>query len=229
MVSRPGRRSPTRPAPRGPHDTQRPRSPWCPPARRWRFGRCHVRRPAPERRSPMTRRTTIEQLLDAPRAPLTCGSAARSSAHRPGSRRVQWSIEPVAPPDMVAARLAFPEPLLTPEALSGVIGRRAASSARAGCEPKGAAARSDFRARRSHRASDLHRHCARQPAVPAISRGCSSSSSSGSTGGLVSGRYASRVPAADGAADSIRAAAGRSDWRREAPALTVCGAGQPRW
>ncbi|HET6239370.1 MAG TPA: DNA polymerase Y family protein [Acetobacteraceae bacterium] len=66
----------------------------------------------------------IGQLLDAPRAPLTLrfgGEVFRRIDQALG--RVSESIEPAAPPDMVAARLAFPEPLLTPEALSGVIAR----------------------------------------------------------------------------------------------------------
>ena len=66
----------------------------------------------------------IEQLLDAPRAPLTL-RFGREVIRRIDQAlgRVSESIEPVAPPDLVAARLAFPEPLLTPEALSGVIAR----------------------------------------------------------------------------------------------------------
>jgi protein ImuB len=66
----------------------------------------------------------IDQLLDAPRAPLTL-RFGREVLRRIDQAlgRVSEPIEPIAPPDMVAARLAFPEPLLTPEALSGVIAR----------------------------------------------------------------------------------------------------------
>ena len=66
----------------------------------------------------------IDQLLDAPRAPLTL-RFGREVIRRidQGLGRVSEPIEPIAPPDMVAARLAFPEPLLTSEALSGVIAR----------------------------------------------------------------------------------------------------------
>ena len=66
----------------------------------------------------------IDQLLDAPRAPLTL-RFGREVIRRIDQAlgRVSESIEPVAPPDMVAARLVFPEPLLTPEALSGMIAR----------------------------------------------------------------------------------------------------------
>jgi protein ImuB len=68
----------------------------------------------------------IDQLLDAPRAPLTL-RFGREIIRRIDQAlgRVSEPIEPIAPPDMVAARLAFPEPLLTPEALSGVIARLA--------------------------------------------------------------------------------------------------------
>jgi protein ImuB len=68
----------------------------------------------------------IGQLLDAPRAPLALRfgpTAIRRLDQALG--RVREPIEPIAPPDMVAARLAFPEPLLTPEALSAVIDRLA--------------------------------------------------------------------------------------------------------
>ena len=66
----------------------------------------------------------IEQLLDAPRAPLSL-RFGRGVIRRIDQAlgRVSESIDPVASPDLVAARLAFPEPLLTPEALSGVIAR----------------------------------------------------------------------------------------------------------
>jgi len=37
--------------------------------------------------------------------------------------RVFEPIEPVSPPETVGSRLAFPEPLLLPEALVGIIGR----------------------------------------------------------------------------------------------------------
>jgi protein ImuB len=66
----------------------------------------------------------IDQLLDAPRAPLTL-RFGREVLRRIDQAlgRLSEPIEPIAPPDMVAARLAFPEPVLTPEALSGVIAR----------------------------------------------------------------------------------------------------------
>ena len=68
----------------------------------------------------------IGQLLDAPRAPFALrfgGEVIRRLDQALG--RVREPIEPMAPPDPVDARLAFPEPLLTPEALSGVIARLA--------------------------------------------------------------------------------------------------------
>ena len=68
----------------------------------------------------------IGQLLDAPRAPLALrfgGVAIRRLDQALG--RVREPIAPIAPPGMVAARLAFPEPLLTAEALSAVIARLA--------------------------------------------------------------------------------------------------------
>jgi protein ImuB len=66
----------------------------------------------------------IDQLLDAPRAPLTL-RFGRKVIRRIDQAlgRVSEPLEPIAPPDMVAARLAFPEPLLTREALSGGIAR----------------------------------------------------------------------------------------------------------
>ena len=83
----------------------------------------------------------IGQLLDAPRAPL---------ALRFGQRVIQRidqalgnvgePIEPIAPPNPVAARLTFPEPLLTPEALSHVIARLTACVC-AELERRGAGAR----------------------------------------------------------------------------------------
>src|SRR5271166_5553951 len=57
----------------------------------------------------------IDQLLDAPRAPLTLRFG----------REVIRRIDQVSPPHVIASRLSFPEPLLTPEALSGVIARLA--------------------------------------------------------------------------------------------------------
>ena len=66
----------------------------------------------------------IDQLLAAPRAPLTLRfgpELVRRLDQALG--RLPEPIEPISPPDMVSARLAFPEPLLTPEALSGVIAR----------------------------------------------------------------------------------------------------------
>jgi protein ImuB len=68
----------------------------------------------------------IGQLLDAPRAPFALrfgGEVIRRLDQALG--RVSEPIEPVAPPDPVGVRLAFAEPLLTPEGLSGVIARLA--------------------------------------------------------------------------------------------------------
>ena len=69
----------------------------------------------------------IAQLLDAPRAPLALrfGPAVIRRLDQ-ALGRASEPIEPIAPPGMVTARLAFPEPLLTPEALSAVIARLAA-------------------------------------------------------------------------------------------------------
>ncbi|HKM62207.1 MAG TPA: DNA polymerase Y family protein [Acidisphaera sp.] len=68
----------------------------------------------------------IDQLLDAPRAPLTL-RFGREVFRRIDQAvgRLREPIDPVSPPHMIAARLSFPEPLLTPEALSGVIARLA--------------------------------------------------------------------------------------------------------
>jgi len=70
----------------------------------------------------------IGQILDAPRAPLTrrFGPALVRRLDQ-ALGRVFEPIEPRLPPDLVGSRLAFPEPLLTPEALSGVIARLAAA------------------------------------------------------------------------------------------------------
>jgi protein ImuB len=68
----------------------------------------------------------IDQLLAAPRAPLTLRfgpEVVRRLDQALG--RLGESIDPVSPPHTVSARMAFPEPLLTPEALSGVIARLA--------------------------------------------------------------------------------------------------------
>jgi protein ImuB len=68
----------------------------------------------------------IGQLLDAPRAPFAL-RFGREVIRRLDQAlgRVSEPIEPLAPPHTVGARLTFPEPLLTPEALSGVIARLA--------------------------------------------------------------------------------------------------------
>jgi protein ImuB len=68
----------------------------------------------------------IDQLLDAPRAPLTL-RFGREVFRRIDQAvgRLRESIDPVSPRHVIAARLSFPEPLLTPEALSGVIARLA--------------------------------------------------------------------------------------------------------
>jgi protein ImuB len=65
----------------------------------------------------------LDQLLTAPRAPLTL-RFGREVIRRLDQAlgRLREPIDPVSPPHMIAARLSFPEPLLTPEALSGVIG-----------------------------------------------------------------------------------------------------------
>src|SRR5271166_573675 len=68
----------------------------------------------------------IDQLLDTPRAPLTL-RFGREVFRRIDQAvgRLREPIDPVSPPHMIAARLSFPEPLLTPEALSGLIARLA--------------------------------------------------------------------------------------------------------
>ena len=157
----------------------------------------------------------IEQLLDAPRAPLTL-RFGREVIRRIDQAlgRVSESIEPVAPPDLVAARLAFPEPLLTPEALSGVIARLS-SLVCAELERRAEGARRlDLTFERvdrtrqaicigTARASRRPDHLARllDEQLERIDPGA---------------WYRGDAPrcAADGAAD-IRAAASRSDWRRE--------------
>jgi len=66
----------------------------------------------------------VGQLLDAPRAPLALRFGQlviRRIDQALGN--VSEPIEPIAPPNLVSSRLAFPEPLLTPEALSHVITR----------------------------------------------------------------------------------------------------------
>ncbi len=68
----------------------------------------------------------VEQLLASPRAPLTRQfgpGLVRRLDQTLG--RLPEPIDPVSPPRMVTARLSFPKPLLTPEALSGVIGHLA--------------------------------------------------------------------------------------------------------
>ncbi len=64
----------------------------------------------------------IEQLLTTPRAPLTrrFGPDVLMRLDQ-AMGRIHEPIEPVAPPAAVAARLEFPEPLLTAEAFTGVI------------------------------------------------------------------------------------------------------------
>lgn len=66
----------------------------------------------------------IGQLLDAPRAPFAL-RFGREVIRRLDQAlgRISEPIEPAAPPNPVGARLAFPEPLLTPEALSSKIAR----------------------------------------------------------------------------------------------------------
>jgi protein ImuB len=66
--------------------------------------------------------TRIGQLLDAPRAPFAL-RFGRQVIRRLDQAlgRIGEPIEPVMPADPVRARLAFPEPLLTPEALSAGI------------------------------------------------------------------------------------------------------------
>jgi len=66
----------------------------------------------------------IDQLLDAARAPFAVRFGQQVIWRIDQALgRLSEPIEPIAPPDQVAAGLTFPEPLLTPEALSGVIAR----------------------------------------------------------------------------------------------------------
>ena len=66
----------------------------------------------------------VGQLLDAPRAPLALRFGQQLTRRIDQALgRVSEPIEPIVPPDLVAVRLAFPEPLLTPEAFSDVIAR----------------------------------------------------------------------------------------------------------
>jgi protein ImuB len=68
----------------------------------------------------------IAQLMTAHRAPIALrfGSAVHRRLDQ-ALGRVFEPIEPVVPPETVSCRLAFPEPLLTPESLASVIGRLA--------------------------------------------------------------------------------------------------------
>jgi protein ImuB len=66
----------------------------------------------------------IEQLMTAHRAPIALRFGA--AVHRRLDQalgRVFEPIEPVMPPETVSCRMAFPEPLLTPESLASVIGK----------------------------------------------------------------------------------------------------------
>ena len=66
----------------------------------------------------------VGQLLDAPRAPLALRFGQQLIRRIDQALgRVSEPIEPIVPPDLIAVRLAFPEPLLTPEAFSDVIAR----------------------------------------------------------------------------------------------------------
>jgi protein ImuB len=68
----------------------------------------------------------IAQLMTAHRAPIALrfgGAVHRRLDQTLG--RVFEPIEPVVPPETVSCRLAFPEPLLTPESLASIIGRLA--------------------------------------------------------------------------------------------------------
>ena len=125
----------------------------------------------------------IEQLMTRPGRRSPCGLAAPCIRRLDQALgRVFEPIEPVVPPETVAARLAFPEPLLTPEALSGVIARLSGLVC-AELERRGQGARRldlTFERVDRTRQSDLHRHGAAQPPSPPISPGCSTSSSSGS-------------------------------------------------
>jgi protein ImuB len=68
----------------------------------------------------------IEQLMTAHRAPIALrfGMAVHRRLDQ-ALGRVFEPIEPVVPPETVSCRLAFPEPLLTPESLASVIARLA--------------------------------------------------------------------------------------------------------
>jgi protein ImuB len=83
----------------------------------------------------------VGQLLDAPRAPfaLRFGQLVIRRIDQ-ALGNVSEPIEPIAPPNLVSSRLAFPEPLLTPEALSHVIARLTALVC-AELEPRGEGAR----------------------------------------------------------------------------------------
>ncbi len=63
----------------------------------------------------------IGQLIDAPRAPLAL--RFRQALHRldQAMGKISEPIEPIYPPDIISARRAFIEPLLTPDAFSAVI------------------------------------------------------------------------------------------------------------
>ncbi len=65
----------------------------------------------------------IGQLMDAPRAPLALrvGAALRRLDQATG--KIFEPIEPVYPPQIISARRAFIEPLLTAEAFSAIIGQ----------------------------------------------------------------------------------------------------------
>ena len=66
----------------------------------------------------------IGQLMAAPRAPLALRLGRVLSRRLDEALgRVFEPIEPIAPPEIVSSRRAFPEPLLTAEALAGVIVR----------------------------------------------------------------------------------------------------------
>ncbi len=68
----------------------------------------------------------VAQLMTAPRAPIALrfgGTVHRRLDQALGL--VFEPIEPVVPPETLTCRLAFPEPLLTPESLASVIGRLA--------------------------------------------------------------------------------------------------------
>jgi protein ImuB len=64
----------------------------------------------------------LDQLLAAPRAPLTLRFGQELVRRLDlALGRIYEPIAPISPPDMVMSQLAFPEPLLTPEALSDAI------------------------------------------------------------------------------------------------------------